>query len=99
MSIENQGGNDNAHNEVGLGIAPEKGDKNGYGGHADDRSKRDEPPLPYNPNKDKTFDKHRQCRDRKVNAQSGSNPLSTLKPEKDRKDVTEQWAQTYEGYP
>jgi hypothetical protein len=68
MSVENQGSNDNTDNEVGLRIAPEKGDENGNGGCADDRPKRDKPPFPYNPQKEKAFNKDREGRDRKVNA-------------------------------
>jgi len=90
MAIKNQGGNDNAQDKVELRIAAEKGNQNWNGRGTNYGSEGDEPPFPYDPCEDDKFNQDGNGGYDKVDAQSGCNPFSTFKPEKDGKDMSKE---------
>jgi len=89
MAVQNEGGDDDAQNEVKLRVTPEKSDEDRNGDRTGNRSQRNISPLPHDPREDEKLNQHGDRRDDAVNPQGSGDTLSSFKTQKDGKHMAD----------
>ena len=89
MAVQDEGSDDDAQNEVELGVTPEKGDEDRDGDCTRNRSQRNISPLPHDPREDEKLNQHGDRRDDAVNPQGSGDTLSSFETQKDGKHMAD----------
>ena len=99
MAVQDEGCDDDAQNEVELGVTPEKSNEYRNGDRTRNRSQRNISPLPHDPREDEKLNQHGDRRDDAVNPQSSGNPFSSFESEKDGKNMADHRTQARNSNP